>query len=249
MVSNNVAIVTIRNSSKRLPQKPLIEIKDGIRSIDIIIKRAKKTNLSVILATSTDTNDDIFVDVAKEHDVLIFRGALLNKVKRWYDCFQKNKIDNALLVDGDDLAYDFDIGKRAMLQLQLESVDMVMHPKDIVCGFFTYAISKKGISKMYQVVPNESIDTDVITRYIELANLNISYVKLENFEKNKNVRLTLDYNEDLEFFRKLYKNLDILENGKRIIDFLERNKSISQINFHKQDDFLKNQEKFNAKII
>lgn len=225
-----------------------MQIKDSYRSVDIIIERAKMTNIPVIIATSTDASDDVFVDIAREHDVRIFRGSLLNKIKRWHDCFNQFGIENALLIDGDDLSYDFDIGIRAMNELKSSKSEMMLYPKDIVPGFFTYAIKKSAIIKLYRLVSDEKSNTDVITKYIEKANLDISYVTLLEHEKGKNVRLTLDYEEDLSFFRELYKNIDILANGKKIIDFLMSDNSVVQINLFRQNDFLKNQEKFNRGI-
>ena len=207
---DNVAIVTVRNSSTRLPNKAIMSVKKDLRAIDIVLKRAKKTGFPVILATSVSKEDDVFEDIAKKNDVKIFRGALLNKIKRWFECFEKFEIQNALLVDGDDLSYNYDIGKRAILQLNASSVDLLTHPKDIVTGFFTYAINKEGINKLYSIAKSEEINTDVITKFIEKANLTSDLISLEDFEKNENVRFTLDYEEDLEFFRKLYAGIDII---------------------------------------
>ena len=245
---NNVAIVTVRNSSSRLPNKPFMKIKDDLRSIDIIITRAKKTGLPVILATSSHRDDGIFDKVAEEHGVEIFKGSLLNKIKRWYDCFNIHNIDNALLIDGDDLSYDYNIGLRALKKLQSSNFDIIMGPEEIVCGFFTYAITTSGMSKLYETAPNDSTDTDVITEYIKKANLKILFVELNDYEKNQKARLTLDYNEDLEFFRKLYQNLEIETDGKTIIKYLKKNESVSRINYHRQKDFLENQARFNERV-
>lgn len=244
----DAAIVTVRNSSTRLPNKAIMIVKDPLRSIDIVIERAKKTGLPVIVATSTDPSDDIFEDIARQHGVQIFRGSLLNKIKRWHDCFNKFQIENALIVDGDDLANNYEIGSRALSELKSSNFDIITCPEDIVTGFFTYAMKKSAISKLFSVVPDENSNTDVIAKYIEKAKLTITFVTLEDFERNKNIRLTLDYTDDLEFFRKLYEKIDILENGKSIIDFLEKNKSIPEINFHKQIEFLNNQARFNASV-
>ena len=221
---NNAAIVTVRNSSTRLPNKAIMNVTKELKAIDIVLKRAKKNN------------------------VQIFRGSLLNKIKRWFECFNKFGIDSALLVDGDDLSYNYDIGKRAILELNTQRVDLITHPKDIVTGFFTYAISKKGIDKLYSIAKSEEINTDVITKFIEKTNLTSSLIQLENFEKNENVRFTLDYEEDLEFFRRLYKGIGVESNGKEILEYLEFNKDLIQINFHRQKEFLENQAKFNATI-
>jgi len=248
MVTNDVAIVTVRNSSSRLPGKPLLKIYEKFCSIDIVIERAKKIGIPVILATSKNSEDNIFEEIAKIHNVEIFRGSLLNKIKRWNDCFKKFKIDNALLIDGDDLAYDFEIGKRALTKLQNTKVDLIINPKNIVCGFFTYAISKNGISKLFKYANSDLLDTDVITKFIELAKLKTEKIELYDFEQDKKVRLTLDYNDDLEFFRILYKELNIMSSGYEIINYLEKNKNVAEKNFHRQKDFLKNQEKFNEEI-
>ena len=245
----DVAIVTVRNSSSRLPNKAIMKIKDDLRSIDIVVERAKKTGLPVIIATSTSPSDDVFEQVAREHNVEIFRGSLLNKLKRWYDCFVKFKIDYALFVDGDDLSNNYEIGLRALAKLKSNNLEIVGNPDNIVTGFFTYAMSKSTISKIYNTAPDDNINTDVIIRYIEKAGIKVSEIELNDYECNKNIRLTLDYEDDLNFFRKLYDGVDILEGGKGIIDYLEKNKSISEINFHRQKDFLNNQAKFNQSVI
>ena len=244
----DAAIVTVRNTSSRLPGKSIMNIKNNLRSIDIVIERAKQTGFPVILATSTSETDDIFESIAKQHEIGFFRGALLNKIKRWYDCFIKFNIENALLLDGDDLCHNYDIGGRALNQLKISNVDMILNPLNIVTGFFTYAIKKNGIKKMYDIVNYENENTDVITRFIEKANLITEFVKLNDIECNENIRLTLDYEEDLQFFRKLYENVDILENGSNVIKFLSENKEILNINFYRQKDFLENQAKFNEGI-
>ena len=244
----DAAIVTVRNSSSRLPEKALMKITSDLRSIDIVINRAKQTGFPVLLATSTSNSDDIFESIAVNHGIPCFRGALLNKIKRWFDCFEFYNIENALLLDGDDLCHNYDIGKRALNQLKSSNVDMVLNPPEIVTGFFTYAIKKSGISKMYSIVKDANTNTDVITRFIDKANLKTEFVQLEKIECNEKIRLTLDYEEDLEFFRKLYEKVNPLEKGINVVKFLSENKELLKINFHRQKDFLENQAKFNEGI-
>ena len=71
----DAAIVTVRNTSSRLPGKSIMNIKNNLRSIDIVIERAKQTGFPVILATSTSETDDIFESIAKQHEIGFFRGA------------------------------------------------------------------------------------------------------------------------------------------------------------------------------
>ena len=119
MKSLDAAIVTMRNSSKRLPNKSMAKITAKLTAADIIIQRAKLTGLPVILATSTDQSDDSLEVIGKNQNISVFRGSLHNKIKRWYDCFTEYNLENALLIDGDDLCYDFEIGQRALSELKV----------------------------------------------------------------------------------------------------------------------------------
>tara|TARA_B110000263_G_C15243805_1_gene480723 strand:- start:167 stop:919 length:753 start_codon:yes stop_codon:yes gene_type:complete len=238
----NAAIISMRMSSKRLPNKSLAEIIDKKKSVDIIIERAKLTGFPVIFATSLDQSDDQLVEAAKKHDVNIFRGALLNKIKRWNDCFELYGIENALLIDGDDLCYDYNIAKKSMKNLQSSEFDIIWCPDEIITGLFTIAMTKNAIKKLYSFEPNENSDTDIFTHLFEKANLKISYVELDGNQKNKEIRLTLDYEKDLLFFRELYKHISILETGDNIIKFILEHPEIANINYQCQQDFLENKK-------
>ncbi|MCP4613783.1 MAG: acylneuraminate cytidylyltransferase [Planctomycetes bacterium] len=241
------AIVTVRNSSKRLPQKAIMEIL-GEKTIEIVIERAKITGYPVIVATSTHYSDDIFEQIAKSNGVEIFRGSLLNKLKRWKDCFDEFAIDSALLVDGDDLLYNYQIGKRAIEQLETLQADIVKHPDNIVCGFFTYAICYNAFIKMDNFTSNENLNTDIITEFLDISPLNTMEVSLNEWEKNRPYRLTLDYQEDFAMFRILISKVGTNATGKEIIEFLDSHKEIAKINIHRQKDYLENQKNFNRII-
>lgn len=225
-----------------------MKIKNELRSIDIVIKRAKLIGLPVILTTSTDKSDDVLVEIAKNNQVEIFRGALENKIKRWHDCFNKFGIDTAIEIDGDDLCYNYDMGKRALDEIKSKNVDLLTTPPNTITGLFTYAITKAAITKLYDVAQSTETNTDVITKFIEKANLKVDYVSTMKFECNEKIRLTLDYEEDLKFFRELYAKLDVLTSSEKIIEYLRKHPELSEINYQRQQDYLNNQARFNAKI-
>ena len=60
------------------------------KSIDILINRAKKVNLPIILATSKSKSDNKLCRYIrkKKYRIKIFRGENKNKVLRWYKCFK-----------------------------------------------------------------------------------------------------------------------------------------------------------------
>ena len=173
MKSLDAAIVTMRNSSKRLPNKSMAKITHDESAADIIIERAKLTGLPVILATSLDKSDDDLVIIGQKHNVMVFRGSLINKIKRWHNCFKKFDIEHALLIDGDDLCYDYDIGKRSLSELKTSKSDIIWCPQEIITGLFTLAVTKTAIKKLYSCVPDEDTNTDQFTHIFEKANLKI----------------------------------------------------------------------------
>ena len=75
----------------------------------------------------------------------VFRGALLNKIKRWHDCLVEYDADGMVCIDGDDLAVDFDIAKRVAEMLIKGDADVYETPKDVVCGLLTHAFTRQAI--------------------------------------------------------------------------------------------------------
>ena len=241
-------IISARCSSSRLPNKALKEIIPGHTSIDIVITRAKQIGLPVILATSSDPTDNSFESICKNHGIKIFRGALQNKLKRWNDCFEEFGIDYAIQIDGDDLCFDFKMAQNAIKQIQSGEFDLLTCKKEVITGLFTFAFTRNSIKKLFSIVKDQNIDTDIIVKFIEKSKLKIGYLEYSEFEMNKEIRLTLDYQEDLEFFKKLYSVNNITMPTIDIIRFLVDNPDVAKINFHKQSDFLKNQERFNNSV-
>jgi spore coat polysaccharide biosynthesis protein SpsF len=246
-MKNFFALVTARMSSTRLPKKCMMSIANEVSLIQVVIRRAKQIGCPVILATSNDSSDDQLEEVAKTEGVYCFRGALLNKILRWKDCFEEYDISHGLLVDGDDPTFDYNVGKRALEMLYNGDSDLIVSHPDLTPGFFTYGISRIGIKKLYNIVPDNKINTDVITEYIEQAQLTKIFVKPKAEENlGHNIRLTIDYPEDIEFYQKLYELIDYMEPGPEIVKACLANE-LQNINWHKHDEFLKNQEMFNQK--
>ena len=129
-----------------------------------------------------------------------------------------------------------------------EKFDLLTCEKEAITGLFTFAFTKNAIKKLYDVVPYEKTNTDIITKFIKKSNLKTGYLECSEYEKNEQIRLTLDYKEDLEFFKKLYSLTDIKTPTRKIIEFLIENPDVAKINYHRQKDFVLNQERFNNAI-
>jgi spore coat polysaccharide biosynthesis protein SpsF len=200
--------------------------------------------IDIVLATSSDDSDDQLAEISRQEGINVFRGTLLNKIKRWYDCACAYPADHYILVDGDDLCFDYQIGLRVHEQLKmLENSKPIIYqvPEDVVCGLFTSAISYSGLMNLYKIASSSSLDTDIVTNYVDKADLKQKEIVLEDEERGQRLRLTLDYIEDLEFFRQLFRLVPWDAPASQIIETALAN-HLNKINWFRQEDYLSNQE-------
>lgn len=242
------SIITARTSSSRLPGKILKNINKEYKSIDILIKRAKEIGYPIILATTKNKKDDLLCNyVKKNHRIKIFRGSEKNKILRWYDCFHKFKIKKACMIDGDDICFDFNLYKKAM-KTKLNSHDLIRYPEKIITGCFMYIFKSSIIKKLKKVSKNFS-DTEMIEPFIKKLKCKKKTLHVDKLYKSKNIRLTLDYSEDLIFFKKIFKKFSVIEKTEKILKFLKNDKKLSKINYFREASFVKNQKKKIGNII
>ncbi len=86
-------------------------------------------------------------------------------------------------------------------------------------------------------------DTEIIDPFIKKAKLKKKIINVKNIFKNKNIRLTLDYPEDYLLIKKLTKKFGYLIENEKIVNFLIKNKKLSNINFFRERDYINNQSK------
>lgn len=249
MKNTYIGVITVRLSSSRLPQKALLPLA-GKRVIDHVIERAKvslaKGLSHVVVCTSTESGDDALEQIAKEHGVDCFRGSLSDKIDRWRGAAEKFNADYIITIDGDDLFCDPELIAAAISQVEKNGADVVTaDTPDYACGAFTHAIATKAIQKICEV--KDTTDTEMTKPYlIESGLFKVELLDVDPVFKNPGVRLTLDYPEDYEFFKKVFEGMGMVENTvplRDILVFLESHPDVIAINFARQQDFAQNQKR------
>ncbi len=210
--------------------------------------RAKRLGCPVVVATSVDSSDDGIQRLAESEGVACYRGALKNKILRWAQCFEEMDFDQGLLVDGDDPTFDYHVGRRGLEMLERGECEMVVASPEIFPGFFTYGVTRGGIEKLVRLTAGPDTDTDVISSYVGKAGLIKSEIPaLKEEVIPHNVRLTIDYEEDVQFYRDLFKRVDYMAPGPETVQAAVSN-NLEKINWHKHEEFLENQRLFNEKV-
>jgi spore coat polysaccharide biosynthesis protein SpsF len=243
----NAIFITVRTDSSRLPNKALLKIL-GKPIIGLVILRAKlvKNADEIVLCTTERPLDDEIVIIAEKYDVNYFRGNFEDKLERWLAATRKFNIDYFVTMDGDDLFCDPELIEFSIEQMKSTSCDFIRAPKGLICGSFTYCIKTAALEKVCAI--KDTSDTEMMWTYFEDTGLfNVCDLNVKNkIFFDENIRLTLDYQEDYEFFLKVFNSLKCENNDvplKQIVKFLKKHPEIIAINSFKQQDFLDNQRR------
>ena len=142
----NGLFLTARTNSTRLPNKMILELNNGLLTIEYLIRRLKlcKTECNIILCTTTNSEDNFLEDIAIRNNILCFRGSENDKLMRWHDAAVMYDIDYIVTVDGDDLFTENSIIDSAFQQIRQDGVDFIKGDHTgLICGAFTYAFTRR----------------------------------------------------------------------------------------------------------
>ena len=233
--TNVGGIIVARCGSSRLPNKALLKIQER-ETIALLIERIKRCKGldKVILATSTDPSDDILEEIAKREGILTFRGSLENLSFRFYEAAKYYNLDQIVRITGDDILRDETIIDAAIDSHLYASCNVTIMD-NMPYGTASEIFSLKTLETILNTV-QESQNTEYLEYYLE----NERYFSVNRYKSNynfdQNIRLTLDYEEDFEFFSHIFDNLyqkNKSFNLQNTLDWLEINPTVIDINKHK----------------
>jgi spore coat polysaccharide biosynthesis protein SpsF len=205
----------------------------------------------VIIATSDRPEDDVLAEAAKAHNVNCFRGSADDRLGRMLLAMEKFKADYIVTCDGDDLFCDPELINMAIDQMRNQPCDVIKYPSQIISGLFTFLASREALERAYKMRGND--ETEMYDAYLSSDSFNIR--QLENidpiFLNGDWVRATLDYQEDLNFFKRVFDELKIDLNTvpfREIMALIERKPEIAEINYFRQKDFIDKRNNMRKKI-
>lgn len=226
-------LLSIREKASRLPKKVLKQIEDK-NATEHLISRLQMTNLAdeIIISTSTHKDDDVFQDIAKSMKCEIFRGSEEDKLKRYFDTANNFNLDAVVIVDGDDLLCFPEFIDSTITELKSNINCDVVFTKNLPLGAASSGLKTSALKKVLEI--KDENDTEVWGGYFTTtSHFNIKYLEAEGIFNNPEIRMTLDYDEDLLFFEKIFQEL-YTKNKKftslDIMNLLEKNPEISKIN-------------------
>lgn len=242
------AIIQVRMGSTRLPQKALKEV-IGKPMLLHLINRVKEAKLvdKVVIATTTNEEDKLLINFAKENGIDYYAGSENGIVDRIYMAAKKIGAEAIVRITGDCPLIDPKIIDKEV-EYYLKNKDRIdyisnVHPPTYPDGLDTEVYPLKTLERMWKEIKDPFLKEWIYTYIIE----NPDKFKIANIENNEDLswmRWTVDYNEDLDFVREIYKHLykpDRVFYMDDILELLRKNPEIMEINkkFLRDDAYIK----------
>ncbi len=233
-----VAALACRNQGSRLYGKPLqnLDIEKGIRIIDIIIDGLDSLNCidKVVLGISEGKDNEVFKSVAKQKGIEYITGDQIDVLHRLILCGEKFDATDIFRVTSESPFLHHKVVDQLWEQHCSQNNDATLYD-DIIdgCGFEFIRLSALKKSHLKGKKKHHS---ELCTLYIRehLNEFKVQKVKAPDHLNRKDLRLTVDYPEDLVVCRKIYnefKNQAPQISLEDIIVYLDQNPDLKELTY------------------
>jgi spore coat polysaccharide biosynthesis protein SpsF len=244
------AIIQARMLSKRLPGKAMLALK-GMPLLYHVVERSKKIEHvdNVVLAAPVGSENRPVVDLAKYMGAGAFSGSEDNVLERYYQAAEEFGGDYIVRITGDNPFTDVDYASMAV-EIATEACCDLCSISNLPLGVAVEVIKREALREAYKNA-SKPYYREHVTPYIkehpELFSIERPPANLVN--PFKNLRLTVDTEEDYKLASILFDNL---YEGKPfpigdVIEFLKTHRDLVQINSHIEQRSMRHSESGNEK--
>jgi len=203
-----VSIIQARMSSKRLPGKVLLPLGNST-ILNEVINRAKDFSKQVIVCTSKDNSDDEIENFCIKKDIQFIRGDLENVFSRYQSVFYNLKnLEECkwfARLTADNPLISTKLAKNLISKID-NKLDYITYKKNIPNGSAIELINKSTFLNI------KSNDLDTIQKehvtpifYENQDKFNSLFLSAPSSYNLRNLRITIDYEEDYKLVRKLFE--------------------------------------------
>lgn len=211
--------IVARLGSTRLKEKHLIEA-DKEPFIRWLVQRfvyefkseIKTGDVQIFLTTSDNPENNVFEKILQDLPVTIFYGSETNIPLRQLQCAEKYNVTEIISLDGDDVLCSSS-GARLVWDKLVEGNYMAQ------TSGLPFGMNISGYKSFFL---KESLRLSGNTDKLETGwgrifdKEKIYTIVIDNVKENKDLRFTLDYDQDAEFFKHVIESL-----GKKVIEITD----------------------------
>lgn len=238
-----VVIVQARMSSSRLPGKVLLPLL-GRPLLARMLERLGfcQTPFTIVVATSTDSSDDVLAKFCRDENVLCYRGSLTDCLDRHYQIAEQYDADWAVKIPSDCPLIDSRIVDEVLgfFLRQPDAYDFVsnLHPPTWPDGNDVEIMTRATLRRAWAEA-TRPLDREHTTPYIwdaapdQFRIGNVTWPTGSDYSMSH--RFTIDYPADYAFIQTVYEALypgNPRFSGDDILTLLNERPDIYQINAH-----------------
>ncbi len=199
--------VTARLLSSRLPRKLLTDI-EGRPALWYVLERMKAPGLPDVrvVCTSTNPEDEEIAGYAESQGWQVFRGSEEDVLDRYLQAASRFGIDFFVNVDADDLFCDAEYVDKIIERYRQTNADYI-HCKGLPLGGAPIGVKTEALREV--CARKQETETQGWGKYfLESGLFKTKEIEVEADVRRPQYRMTLDYPEDLEFFRAVVRGID-----------------------------------------
>lgn len=237
MRHNTAIIVQARTGSTRLPNKMLAPFANNKTLLAFILDRLKEafSTDQIIVATSESTEDEEICNIAHLSDVKYFQGDENNVLKRFIDTAKFHKIDKIIRVCADNPFISPHHIQLLINKIENSHKDYISFQyKDGTpsikshAGLFAEATTLKTLERVNELNHDKFYQEHVTNFIYENPTLfKIEFISVPDvLEQNKEIRLTIDTEEDFLTAKKLSEILPNSYSIEELVNAVINDKAI-----------------------
>ena len=203
-------VLQARLGSSRLPGKVLALLGGRTMLSQCIDRLRAHSQLPVIVATTTQAEDDLVAREAARCGADVVRGPVDDVLRRFAMAVQTYGLERVVRATADNPAVDLDAPKRTLDLLDLTHADHIVE-RGLPIGCVVEAVSAKAILQADELAI-EPYDREHVTPYIKrLRRFHTMQALAPGHVRARTLRLTVDTAEDLDFVRRTFASVDLPE--------------------------------------
>lgn len=230
------AIVQARCGSTRFPNKVFADI-DSKPLLWHVVYRLKCAAMidEIIIATTTNPNDDRIENWCRAESVKCFRGSEKDVLNRYYSASKAFPSDVIVRVTADDPFKEPEIIDRVIRKLIDENLDLATNnfppsfPEGLDCEVFTF-----DVLELMEKSTQDLFEREHVTQYVYHHPEKFRIGNVVSGKQLSSYRWTIDNREDYEMVKAVYANRRTGSTGvmlmDEILEIIKHNPEITSIN-------------------
>lgn len=215
-MSQTGVIIQARTGSTRMPEKVIQPFYQEQTILDLLLEKAKKLKLPVVLATTVNPLDDRLCKLAEAHEVPVFRGSENDVLDRFIQAAHHFKFSKIIRVCADNPFLDFEGLQTLADQFELSDADYLGFQLDgnkpsilTHFGFWAEAVSLVALEKAASLT-SEKLYHEHVTNFIygHPTLFNVQFIAADPLVFSRtDIRMTLDTAEDFDIQKEIFATI------------------------------------------